>query len=848
MGPRRHAPSGRSPGHGRPSLAARAVKRPWLVLRLVRRSPRARRRLAMVGALFALLVLAVSLWALWPYWQLSGQFDDVPTIQPSRLYGQPALLEAGKLIDLDAVVGALRAEGYRPLEEGERLSAGRFQRASGALTVAQRSFPTPTGPGGGGALTVRVKGRRITGLELAGREVEAAYLDPPLIATYYGPDVKERRPVRVDELPEALVGAILAAEDSGFFRHMGLSPSGIARAAWVNVSGGEVRQGGSTLTQQLVKNLYLTHERTLSRKVREAFLALFLEVRYSKREILQAYLNEIYLGSSNGVNLIGVGAASRAFFGKDPQQLDLGEAALLAGMIRAPANYSPIAHPDAAKARRDQVLARMVETGAIAAETAERAASQPVRTAPSPVVRRRAPYFAEHAAEEAARRFGVERVADGGYTLFSTLDWRAQQAAQEAVDWGLPALESGWEKGHQVAGPLQAALVSIDPRDGGIRAYVGGRDFAASQFDRVSQARRQAGSAFKPVVYATAFETGSATPATLIEDAPLTVRLPTQTWRPVNYDSDFHGWVRVRTALEESYNVATARLALQTGLDEIIATARRLGITTPLEPVPSLALGAFEVTPLEMAEVYATLAQGGVRPPVHALTAVIDRGGWMVQGLALPAPERVLSAQSTYLLTSLLQGVLDRGTGASSRTQGLRDAMAGKTGTSNDRRDNWFAGYAPELAAVVWVGYDDNAPTRMSGARAALPIWTRYAVAVRPPGGYSNFRMPPGVTTAVIDPESGELATDDCPRVVTEVFLDGQVPTDVCRLHQGYWWVDQGPDLAQDDEEWQADDETPQRRRGRVRRWLRRVFGDGDDDQGEPPGAETAEPPPPRRR
>ena len=802
------------------------------------RNPRTRRRILLFGSGFLLVVVALLAWGLSPYWQLSGQFDDVPARQPSRLYGRAPIVAVDELIDLERVMALLEDEGYRAREEGARAAPGLYERRDGELVIYQRLFPTPQGSAGGAPLAIRLRGERVVGLEIAGEAVERAWLDPPLIASYYGEDLKERRPLRVDDMPDHLVQAILAAEDQAFFRHAGLSPTGILRAVWVNFRGEEVSQGGSTITQQLVKNLYLTHERTYSRKLREAILAVFLEVRYSKREILQAYMNEIYLGGTGGVNLMGFGAASRAFFGKDPAQLDLAESALLAGVIRSPANYSPLTNAERAKGRRDWVLERMVETGALEAEAAERAQAEPVRVNPEPVVRRRAPYFAERVEEEAARRYGIHDLDDGGYMLLSTLDWTGQEQAAEAVGWGLDALENGWEKGNQRSeGPLQAALVSIDPRDGGILAYVGGRDYAESQFDRASQAKRQAGSAFKPVVFASAFESGRASPATLLEDSPLTVNLPTQTWRPENYDRQFHGWVRARTVLEQSYNVATARLALQTGLENVVDTARKMGITAPLDPVPALALGAFEVTPLELSSVYATLATGGQRPEIHGLSTVFDREGRRIDGLALAQPEQVISPETSYLVTALLMGVLDHGTAAGARTQGLRGPLAGKTGTTNGRRDNWFAGYSPERSTVVWVGYDDNAQTRMSGSRAAVPIWTRFTIRVAPPGGYTRFKAPSGVTTAVIDPETGELATDDCPQTLVEVFRQGQVPERVCERHTYDRWgerdrYDQDRGRYEDDEEWR---ERRDRDRGRVRRWLDRVFGGDEEEENEPP-------------
>jgi penicillin-binding protein 1B len=773
-----------------------------------------RHKLLLVGGFSAAVVLVAGSWLLWPFWQLSGQFSDASLRQPSRLYGRPAALAVGEGLDPRRLALELEELGYRRVETQGALAQGRYRQAPGRVLVSLRSFPTARGPAGGALLEVDLVGRRIVGLRLAGREVERALLEPPLLASYYGEEVEERRPVEVAELPEHVVQAILAAEDERFFRHPGVSVQAVARAVLTNLRRRELQQGGSTLTQQLVKNLYLTHERSLGRKLRESVLAVLLEVRYSKRQILEAYLNEIYMGRAGGANLHGLGAAARAYFGKDAAALDLAEAATLAGMIAAPAAYSPLADPERSRQRRDWVLGRLAELEWIEPERLERARRQPLVTAAQPPVRRRAPYFADAVALEAARRFRIGDLADGGYTLLSTLSWADQQAAEAAVDWGLPALEKGWQRGARAEEPLQAALVSLDPRDGSVLAYLGGRDYGASQFDRAGQARRQAGSAFKPVVYAAALEAGAATPASLLEDAPLTVRLAGRTWEPQNDDEEFLGWVTVRSAVEQSRNVPTARLALQTGLPRIVALAKAMGVSAPLEPYPALALGAFELTPVELATVYGTLAAEGVRPPVHGLEAVLDPAGRALPGAPPPRPERALSREAAFLLTSVLQGVLDRGTAQGVRGAGLADPLAGKTGTTNGRRDSWFGGYAPERATVVWVGYDHNTKTRLSGARGALPIWTRFMRAVRPPGGYGSFRPPPGIVTAVIDPETGELATDACPEILTEVFREDQVPGTICHLHGGWYAVpvDQPLDLG-----------VPDRRS--LRRWLDSVFG-----------------------
>ncbi len=811
----------------------------------VSRLLRSRRFHLFAGAVLAVM-LAGLVWLLWPYWQTSGEFDELPTRQPSRLYASPTVLRVDEAFRPDEVVAELVDQGYAEASAEEaRRTPGSFHSGDGTLIVHLRRHPTVDGHLDAQLLEVGHNGRRVGSLTLDGNALPSAQLEPVLLASYFGDQMEERRPVPIDAVPEELIWAVLAAEDETFFRHTGLSLSGIARAAWVNIEGGGVSQGGSTLTQQLVKNLYLTSERTLSRKAREAVLALLIEARYSKRQILQAYFNEIYLGVSNNVSLVGVGAASRAYFGKSVEQLDLGEAATLAGMIQVPAWYMPTTKPEDSRERRDWVLDRMAEEGFIEAGQAAAAKERPLAVNPMPVVRRRAQYFANHARGEAEERFGVDDLEGSGYQLLSTLSWRDQQKAQEAAVWGVEALENGWEKGRRGdGGPLQAALISIDPRDGGILAYVGGRDFGESQFDRAGDAMRQAGSAFKPVVYAAAFEDGKAYPAAFIEDAPLTVRQAgSKPWTPRNSGGGYHGWVTVRQAVEKSLNVATARMALQEGLGRVVQVAQALGVETALDPVPAIALGAFEVTPIQLATVYATFAAGGQRPPVHALDGVLDPWGKPMEGGALPAPERVISPETAYLVTHMLQGVIDRGTGASARRQGVSGPLAGKTGTTNERRDSWFSGYSPDRVTTVWVGYDDNRPTNLSGARAGVPIWARFTNAVRPSGGYPNFTQPAGVATAVIDPTTGELATEYCPYTVTEVYPTGQVPGQTCHVHDAwsqwrdYWERRDGYDPNGGDPYGDERDEDgtaePEDGRHPFRRWLNRVFGSDEDGGGD---------------
>ncbi|MCP3960895.1 MAG: PBP1A family penicillin-binding protein [bacterium] len=784
--------------------------------RVRRRRKGRQRRWPRFLAISVLVLGGVLATLIWPFWQLSGQFGHQPAKQPSRLYGAATVLRLGAAGSAGALTAELEALGYHRVEGASEMAPGTFQEISGGIELYRRRFPPPQGADGRKRIRVLFRGGVVAGIETdGGAELRSASLDPPLIASYYGPELRERRPVGLDELPEDLVFSVLAAEDAYFLEHKGLSVVGILRAAWVNLRAQEVRQGGSTLTQQLVKNLYLTQKRTLVRKLKEAVLAVFLELRYDKRAILEAYLNEIYWGRSGSVDLMGVGAASWAYFGKHPSTLTLSESALLAGMIQAPGNLSPLNNPEAARGRRDFVLERLAELRWVEEERLEAAASQEVKPQRRPLVTRHAPFFAAAMEEEARRRFGVETLDDAGYVLHSTLSGGDQRSAEEAVRWGVGELEKGWEKGRETKTPLEAALVSLDPETGGILAYVGGRNYGRSQFDRVTRARRQAGSAFKPIVYAAAFEQRVATPATILEDAPLQVMLAGRRWSPQNSDGKYRGWITSRTALEQSLNVPTARLALDVGLDNVVDLARRMGVQGQLDPYPAIALGAAEVSPMEMATVYATLAAGGRRPTIHGLEAVIDRLGEPVTGEQLAPPQAVLEEDVAFLITRVLQGVFDRGTGRSARAQGIEDPLAGKTGTTNSRRDSWFAGYAPERISLVWVGYDDNSETRLSGARAALPIWSRFTYKVRPAGGYSDFQQPEGVTTALIDPATGALATDRCPTWAREFFLRDFVPRTLCPDHRGW----RARPLEQ------PDGVEPERKRHPFKKWLEMLRG-----------------------
>lgn len=625
-----------------------------------------------------------------------------------------------------------------------------------------------------------------------GDELPAVELEPELITELFETTREDRTLVTFDQLPPHLVDALIAIEDTRFYEHFGLDWRGILRAAYRNLLAGRIAEGGSTLTQQLVKNVFLTEERTLLRKLNEAIIAMMLERRYSKRQILEFYANEVYLGQAGQVEIHGFGEAARYYFGKDVGRLTVGEAALLAGLVRAPNVYSPVRDPKRAKARRNVVLTRMLDVGSLARADYLAALREPVEVRPAVVKGNDAPYFVDFLRAQLAEVYPPSVLTSEGLKVFTTLDLDLQHAAAAALERRLAALERRYLQLKR-ADPrqvLQGAVVVIEPQTGAIRAMVGGRDYGRSQYNRAVQARRQPGSTFKPVVFAAAFAPGPDgtrprfTPASFVEDAPISLKVDAMVWRPENYDKRFRGRVTLRTALEQSLNAATVRVAQEVGLGRIVATARELGIRSPLREVPALSLGAFEVTPLEMATVYATLANSGLRSVPLAIRDVADRDGRPLERRTFELTPAI-PPEVAYVVTRILEGVIERGTGAAARQLGLEGPAAGKSGTTSDYRDAWFAGYTSEAVTLVWVGFDDGTPINLTGSTAALPIWVdvmRAAHASRPA---EPFPVPPRVSITKIDPATGYLATSACPEILEEAFVAGTEPTESCPVHPG---------------------------------------------------------------
>ncbi len=725
-----------------------------------------------------------------------GRFQGVETRRTTMVLTAGQALAPGMSVRALDLAGTLDRLRYREVQ-ATPTSPGHFYRGPDVWDIylhgiAEDGPPRPT------PLRLELAEERITRLVLDGAPVPAATLEPETLTSVADRPGEEYRPVRLAEIPPTLLHAMLAAEDHRFFEHAGLDLRGLARAFWVNLRTGRVAQGGSTITQQLVKNRLLGAQRTFGRKLREAWLAAVIEWHYEKDQILESYLNEIYLGQRGGLAIRGVGAAAGSYFGKEVHQLTLAQAALLAGMVRAPNSYSPVLHPERSRQRRDTILGRLRDLGWASPADVEAARREPLRTRLAPAPGQLAPYFGDYVREELEDRLegGLGGV---GNRVFTTLDPVLQRFAEQAVGRGLERLERAHARLRRAEPTqrLQAALIALDPTSGHIRALVGGRDYQASQFNRAVFARRQPGSAFKPFVYAAALgrlqEEPAFTAATFVEDEPLTVALDRETWSPRNYADRYEGRVTVRRALEQSLNAATVRIALETGLARVIRAARELGITSRLAPVPALALGAFEVNPLELARAYLPFANGGVRVDRATAVRAVHTADGTIGALDEPGTAQVITPAEAYLMTTLLEGVIASGTGGAAQPLQALGSVAGKTGTTNDGRDAWFVGYTPNLLALVWVGFDSDEVHGLSGSEGALPIWTefmRQALDAYPTPGTP---VPAGISLVKIDATNGRGATLFCPTVAREAFLVGTEPP-TCGEHGAVpeqvveWW------------------------------------------------------------
>ncbi len=746
------------------------------------------RRLGWRRALVGILILSafgIGFYLAQVYVDISELIEERHAALTSAIYSAPLEVAPGDELGPLHLIDRLDHLSYSRVVNVAH--PGEYSMQPGSMTLFVREFAI--GSRGFPASMVRLafNGNRVSTIaDSFGASRDRIEIEPEVIGRLLPDAPAERVEVTLDDVQPYVVKGLLATEDRYFYYHFGFDPIRIIEAAIVDLHSHRLREGASTLTQQLARTFIERHTRSFHRKIRELAIALVLEMRLTKKEILERYINDVPMGEYEGSPIYGLPLAARYFFNKDLRAVSPSEAAILIGMIQAPTLDDPRRYPDASRARRDTVLTLMRHAGAITGAQYAEAVAQPVVAIKSKGLRR-ARYFTDYVIAQVKRTPGAGGNLQG-LKVFTTLDPELEELARQSIVDNLVRLEkahSGLRRSDP-ADKLESSLVSIDPRTGGIVAMIGGRDYGSSQYNRAADAERQPGSAFKPIVYLTALDpelnplNEPVTLASLLPDRPMTFN----GWTPVNYERTYQGQVTIAEALAESLNVPTAYLGSLLGPARIIRTARSLGIHSPLPNYLPITIGAGEVTLLELTGAYQVFASGGVARPPYAIEAIVGPGNHLIYEHP-ETQQRLMSRAVAYLITGALQGVFQYGTAASAGRLGLAFQAAGKTGTTDDYRDAYFMGYTRRLVTGVWVGFDEPETIGLTGAAAALPAWIHYMNnAVRQPAlGFGP--PPPGITMLSIDPASGGLATPACPRVQMMPFLEGTEPTRLCPLHSG---------------------------------------------------------------
>jgi penicillin-binding protein 1B len=784
-----------------------------------------------LGSALLLLVVATSVFAYY-YIQFGKLINQRLTGQvyqnTSRVFSGPGHIYTGETMRSGDLATYLLRAGY---QEGEVEGApGEFQVKGSTIDIrpSRDSYFQ-----GGNALRVSFSGGTISRiLQLSDSTPRvAADIEPELITNLFDSSREKRRVVRFDDLPKDMVNAVLAAEDKRFFEHGGLDIVRVFGAALADLRRGQKAQGASTIDMQVARSFFFTTKREWTRKVKEILMAVEINQRYSKQQIFELYANEVYLGNRGSFAIRGFGEAAEAYFGKDVRELNLGEEAFIAGIIRAPNRYSSAErHLDRAEESRDRVLAQMVEDSYVTQEQADAAKKLKLKFVNGGVNTGAAPYFVDMVKDHLLEKFSETDLETQSYRIYTTLDPELQRAAADAIQIAVQGVDKRlakryalWKKKGEPVPQVQVALVAMDPQTGEIRALIGGRNYGESQLNH-ALARRQPGSVFKPFVYAAAFNDTVlgvqpvVTPVSTVDDVPTTFEFDGKEYTPDNYGEEFYGTVTVRDALIHSLNVATVKVAEMIGYQRVVDLTRQMGLGNNIQPTPAVALGAYEMTPIDIAAGYTAFATNGVRAEPLFLRSVLAADG-TVEETAQPRTHPVLDPRVAYLTTSLMEDVINKGTGVTVRSMGFTPIAAGKTGTS---RDGWFAGFTSNLLCVVWVGFDDNRDLGLSGSESAAPIWGEFmkrAVALPQYKMTEDFDPPPGVLQETIDPQSGQLATSSCPQTVQEYFVSGSEPTQMCELHGGGHFASAPAN------------------------WLAHLFGKDNNNPSPPPPNSAANPP-----
>jgi len=688
---------------------------------------------------------------------------------PAKVYARPLELFVGQKLAKDDFLAELDALGYR--REKAVAGPGGVSVAGNNVEMQTRGFQFYEGAEESRRIRVRFSGDFVAGLNSAdGSSLAVARLEPVLIGGLYPAHNEDRILIKLDQVPPYLVQTLVAVEDREFFEHFGVSPKSIVRAVWVNLTAGAVRQGGSTLTQQLVKNFYLTNERSLTRKATEAMMAVLLELHYDKQEILEAYLNEVFLGQDGRRAIHGFGLASQYFFGQPLAELKLHQIALLVGMVKGPTYYNPRRHPERALERRNLVLDLLAEQQVVDPAEVAAAKQKPLGiTQRGSMADSSYPAFLDLVKRQLREDYREEDLTEEGLRVFTSLDPILQLKAEQAMSDTLKRLGKGAEA-------VEGAMLVTNPETGEIQAMLGSRQPGYAGFNRALDAVRPIGSLIKPVIYLTALERPSQyTLTSLLEDEPFSVKgADGQVWRPQNYDRKAHGTVYLYQALANSYNLSTTRLGLDLGVPNVLKTLQRLGVSVDWPAYPSMLLGAGALRPIEVADVYQTLANGGFNTPLRGIRSVLTAEGEPLKRYPFQIQQR-FDPGAIYLTQRAMQRVMHEGTGRSAYNQLPRSLnLAGKTGTTNDLRDSWFAGFSQDLLAVVWLGRDDNGKTSLTGATGALRVWTDFMRRADPLP--LNSPLPENVVQVWVDSRTGQGTDERCPGAVQMPYIRGSEP------------------------------------------------------------------------
>jgi penicillin-binding protein 1B len=711
-----------------------------------------------------------------------------PFANTAKLFAAPESVAVGDATSPAEIAAELRRGGYN---ESRSNATGYYLLHPDSIEI----FPGPDSYFDQEAGVIKFAGGKISQIvSLQDNTSRSQYqLEPQLITNLSGPNREKRRNVKFDDIPKVVVDAITSAEDKRFFQHAGFDPVRVIKAVYVDLKQGRKEQGASTLSMQLARGFWLDQEKRWTRKVAEFIITLQLEQKLSKKEIFEDYCNMVFLGWRGAFEIHGFGEAAESYFGKDLSQITLPEAATLAGMIQRPSYYNPYKYADRTRDRRNLVLNLMHQNGDINDRDYELAVGSPLTVARAGSQSVDAPYFVDLVDEELQTKFQDANFRSGGFRIYTTLDENLQRAAGEAVRMGMQEVDEQIKKQRRFRGQkppeAQVALVALDPHTGEVKAVIGGRNYGLSQLNHATKFR-QPGSIFKPFVYAAALDSAVEggphilTASTTVVDEPTTFWFDAKPYEPANFKHEYHGVVTLRDALAHSLNVATVKVAEMVGYNSVVDMANRAGMNYKIQPTPSVALGSYDITPIEAAGAYTMFSNHGKYVKPGFLAMVRSQDGKVIYKNHVEG-KQVLDPRVAYLMTNLMEEVLRSGTAVGVRARGFTVPAAGKTGTSHD---GWFAGYTSELLCIVWVGFDDNRELDLEGAHSAAPIWAEFmkrALHFREYRDTKDFVAPDGIVSIEIDPLSGMPATPYCPRTRQEVYIAGTQPVGTCPLHGG---------------------------------------------------------------